>query len=171
MDQIEFGTDGIRQTAGIWPINIIGTQKVGLGVGRYLFETNKKSRVIIGRDTRISGDMLFVALSSGLLSFGIEVIDIGVITTAGIAYLTRAKQADLGIIISASHNHWTENGIKLIGQDGFKLADEIEERIEKYVNENSFSTLQEYGRIYHNEDWVEDYIQYLIKPFKSFDFR
>jgi len=171
MDQIEFGTDGIRQTAGMWPIDVIGAQKVGLGIGRFLIETRKKPRVVIGRDTRISGDMLSCALNSGLLSFGVDVLDIGVITTPGIAYLTRNKNADLGIVISASHNNWTENGIKLIGQDGFKLDENIERIIEKYINEAHRSHLEDFGRIFQQETWVEDYIQYLIKPFSSTDFQ
>ena len=170
MDQIEFGTDGIRQKAGQWPIDVIGAQKVGLGVGRYLHEKYSSPKIVIGRDTRISGDMLCGAINSGLLSYGVDVLDVGVITTPGVAYLTRAKNAEMGIIISASHNHWTENGIKLIGSDGFKLPDDVEQVIERYVNEALCSDMSECGRLLHNDAWTDEYIEHLITPFKKLDF-
>lgn len=168
---IRFGTDGVRETAGKWPIDIVGAQHIGMGVGQYLQEHFENPKVLIGRDTRISGDMLSAAISSGLLSYGVDVVDAGVITTAGVAYLTKNKQFNMGVVISASHNPWTENGIKLIGNDGFKLKDDIEVRVEQYINEASPSTIQEFGFLTHNKDLVEDYIHYLISPFEPMLFK
>jgi phosphoglucosamine mutase len=172
MQPVKFGTDGVRRTAGLFPIDIDGAQQIGLGVGRYLLGIKPKPAVIIGRDTRISGAMLASALSAALMACGIDVVDIGVLPTAGVAYLTHAKQLDLGIIISASHNPWTENGIKLVSASGFKLADADEEKVEAYINEGKPAPgdVHEFGCLLHPESWVEDYIQYLIAPFKGIDY-
>lgn len=170
--KIRFGTDGIRQIVGEWPLNAPGAQQIGLGLGKYLKKVNDNPCVIIGRDTRISGDFLFTSLCSGLLAYGVDVIDVGIITTAGISYLTRTHRMEIGIVISASHNPWTENGIKLIGSDGLKLSNEIEEVIENNVNSDAFdSVINTYGHISRKDEWVEEYIQYLIAPFKDLPFK
>ncbi len=128
-----FGTDGIRGIA-----NQELTPELAFKVGRYggyiLTKDSKNPKVLIGRDTRISGDMLEAALISGLLSVGIEVMRLGVITTPGVAYLTKANSAEAGIMISASHNPVEDNGIKIFGPDGFKLTDEQENEIEELLN-------------------------------------
>lgn len=130
---IHFGTDGIRGIA-----NQELTPELAFKVGRYggyiLTKDSKNPKVLIGRDTRISGDMLEAALISGLLSVGIEVMRLGVITTPGVAYLTKANSAEAGIMISASHNPVEDNGIKIFGPDGFKLTDEQENEIEELLN-------------------------------------
>jgi len=126
-----FGTDGVRGIAnkGLTPELAF---KLGRCGGYVLTKDKKEGRpkVIIGRDTRISGPMLEGALSAGLLSIGVEVMRLGVISTPGVAYLTRALGADAGVMISASHNPVEDNGIKFFGGDGFKLSDEMEEEIE-----------------------------------------
>lgn len=164
---IRFGTDGVRESAGKWPIDIVGAQHIGMGVGQYLKEHYQQPKVLIGRDTRISGDMLSAALSAGLLSYGVDVVDAGVITTAAVAYLTKKYPFNMGVVISASHNPWTENGIKLIGHDGFKLNDAIEKGIEGYINEARPSDIKEFGFLTRDASLVEDYIQYLVAPFSK----
>ncbi len=178
MQTIRFGTDGVRESAGKWPIDIDGAQRIGLGVGKYLKEqgvlteaAGGKPTVIIGRDTRISGDMLSSALSCGLLSYGVHVVDVGVIPTAGVAYLAKKHHFSMGVVISASHNPWTENGIKLLGSNGFKLSDDVESRVEEYINTAGPSGIQEFGFLSRNEGLVEDYIQYLIAPFSADTFK
>lgn len=170
-NRISFGTDGIRQSVGAWPLTAHGLQQIGLGIGKYLKTVNSKPRVLIGRDTRISGDFLLASLCSGLLAYGVDVVDVGVITTAGVAYLTRRHAMDVGFVISASHNPWTENGIKLMGPSGFKLSDEVEKAIEDNINSASFDpSSKEYGRLATKDEWVEEYVDYLISPFRAFSF-
>lgn len=129
-----FGTDGVRGIA-----NAELTPELAFKIGRaggYVLTKNAKERpkVIVGRDTRISGHMLEGALVAGLLSIGVEVMRLGVISTPGVAYLTRVMNADAGVMISASHNPVQDNGIKFFGPDGFKLTDEQEEEIEKLID-------------------------------------
>ncbi|WP_139492053.1 phosphoglucosamine mutase [Brevibacillus dissolubilis] len=130
-----FGTDGIRGVA-----NAQLTPELAFKVGRvggYVLTRHKqegKPKVVIGRDTRLSGHMLENALIAGLLSVGAEVVRLGVIATSGVSYLTRALGADAGVMISASHNPYPDNGIKFFGGDGFKLNDEVESEIEQYLD-------------------------------------
>lgn len=128
-----FGTDGVRGVA-----NSELTPELAFKLGRcggyVLTKETKQPRVVIGRDTRISGQLLEAALISGLLSIGVEVMRLGVITTPGVAYLTRAIGAQAGVVISASHNPVEDNGIKFFGPDGFKLLDEQEKQIEDLLD-------------------------------------
>ena len=131
-----FGTDGVRGVA-----NQGLTPEMAFKLGRdggYVLTKNKKdgeqAKVLVSRDTRISGQMLEYALISGLLSVGIEVLEVGVITTPGLSYLVRAQGADAGVQISASHNPVEDNGIKFFGSDGLKLSDEMEGEIEKLID-------------------------------------
>jgi len=128
-----FGTDGIRGIA-----NKDLTPELAFKVGRFagyvLTKDVEQPKVMVGRDTRISGYMLEGALIAGLLSVGIEVMRLGVISTPGVAYLTKANSAEAGIMISASHNPVEDNGIKIFGPDGFKLTDEQEEEIEQLID-------------------------------------
>lgn len=132
MLDISFGTDGVRGIA-----NEELTPEVAFKLGRitgYIFtEDEKKPKILIGHDTRISGPMLEGALLAGLLSVGAEVMRLGVITTPGVAYLTKVTNAQAGIMISASHNPYEDNGIKIFGPNGFKLTDEQEEEIERLL--------------------------------------
>ncbi|NJP36152.1 phosphoglucosamine mutase [Alkalicoccus luteus] len=128
-----FGTDGVRGTA-----NTELTPELAFKLGRFggyvLTKETSKPKILIGRDTRISGHMLESALVAGLLSIGAEVMRLGVITTPGVAYLTKALSADAGVMISASHNPVPDNGIKFFGSDGFKLLDAQEDEIEKLLH-------------------------------------
>src|SRR5699024_7009661 len=129
-----FGTDGVRGVAneGLTPELAF---KLGRAGGYVLTKETEKPKIIIGRDTRISGHMLEGALTAGLLSIGAEVMRLGVISTPGVAYLTKSMSADAGIMISASHNPVEDNGIKFFGPDGFKLTDEQEMEIEKLMDQ------------------------------------
>lgn len=129
-----FGTDGVRGIANR-ELTAELAFKLGRCGGYVLTKDVEKPKVVIGRDTRISGEMLEGALVAGLLSVGIEVMRLGVITTPGVAFLTKALGAQAGVMISASHNPVEDNGIKFFGADGFKLLDEQEEQIEYYLEQ------------------------------------
>ncbi|WP_433746365.1 phosphoglucosamine mutase [Falsibacillus pallidus] len=130
-----FGTDGVRGVA-----NTELTPELAFKLGRFggyvLTKNTERPKILIGRDTRISGHMLEGALVAGLLSIGAEVMRLGVISTPGVAYLTKALGAQAGVMISASHNPVADNGIKFFGPDGFKLSDEQEDEIEQYIDMN-----------------------------------
>lgn len=128
-----FGTDGVRGVANVELTPELAF-KLGRVSGYLLGQKSEKPKVIIGRDTRISGEMLEGALVSGLLSVGAEVMRLGVISTPGVAYLTKALSASAGIMISASHNPVEDNGIKFFGPDGFKLSDEQENEMERLLD-------------------------------------
>jgi phosphoglucosamine mutase len=133
LPKIEFGTDGIRGVAGEYPLDPSTVLRIGRAVGAWLRTKTDMPQVLVGRDTRISGNLLLHTLAAGLLSEGVDVVDRGVISTPGIAYLTHLHAFDMGIVISASHNPAEQNGIKLFGADGFKLDDAAEEAIEGLI--------------------------------------
>src|SRR5260370_32858261 len=129
-----FGTDGVRGIANVEPI----TSETALKLGRALAHVLKKTagrhhRILIGKDTRLSGYMLETAMASGICSMGADVLLAGPLPTPGIAFLTRSMRADAGVVISASHNPYQDNGIKFFSREGFKLDDEIEREIETLV--------------------------------------
>ena len=126
-----FGTDGIRGRANHGVLDAATAMKVGQAAGRHFLRGTHKHRIIIGKDTRLSGYMMETALVAGFTSVGMDVIMTGPLPTPAIALLTREMRADLGVMISASHNPYQDNGIKLFGPDGFKLSDEDEEAIER----------------------------------------
>lgn len=132
-----FGTDGIRGKANIEPI----TSELALHLGRaaaYVLHRGKeRPKILLGKDPRISSDMLEAALSSGIVSAGADCLKVGMLPTPGIAYLTRGLESDAGIVISASHNPFDDNGIKFFGPDGFKLSDQTEEEIENALQTNA----------------------------------
>jgi phosphoglucosamine mutase len=125
-----FGTDGIRGRANVGVLTAATAMKVGQAAGRHFLRGGHKHRVVIGKDTRLSGYMMETALVAGFTSVGMDVIMTGPLPTPAIAMLTREMRADLGVMISASHNPFADNGIKLFGPDGFKLSDDDEEAIE-----------------------------------------
>ncbi|HEY2774192.1 MAG TPA: phosphoglucosamine mutase [Candidatus Binatia bacterium] len=129
-----FGTDGIRGTANQEPMTPETVLRLGRAVGRH-FQTasNRRHKILIGKDTRLSGYMIETALEAGLTSMGIDVLLVGPMPTPGIAFLTRSVRADAGVAISASHNPYSDNGIKFFGPDGFKLADSAELAIESLM--------------------------------------
>ena len=169
-----FGTDGIRGTANQWPMTPEMVVKVGQALGYILRQRddnimNGVRRVVIGKDTRLSGYMIEQALASGLNSMGIFVQLVGPLPTPGIGYLTRTMRAAAGIVISASHNAYQDNGIKIFGPDGFKVADDIEKEIERLVLEEDLSqylvTGPEVGRTRRIEDSQGRYIVYVKSTF------
>ncbi len=122
-----FGTDGIRGEVNRWPLTAEFVLRLGQAIAYMIeHEEHSRPRVLIGRDPRQSGCMLESALAAGLMTRGVDVMLVGVITTPGVAYLTRTHHTQLGVMISASHNPFDHNGIKVFGADGFKVPDEIE---------------------------------------------
>src|SRR5947209_6918632 len=128
-----FGTDGIRGVAGEFPLTPASTYVIGRALGHDLVRNNPKARAVIGQDTRESSQWIADRLLQGLASHGVAVESAGVITTPGIAYLARLRNFDAGVVISASHNPWTDNGIKVFSGDGYKLPDERELAIEQEI--------------------------------------
>src|SRR5881398_361819 len=128
-----FGTDGIRGVAGEYPLDGSTVFAIGRALGDHLSYGRRRPRVVIGQDTRESSGWIADAVAVGLASAPAEISSAGVITTPGIAFLTRELGFDAGVVISASHNPWTDNGIKVFGGDGYKLSDEIELSIEKEI--------------------------------------
>src|SRR5690348_2889477 len=128
-----FGTDGIRGLANSHPMTPEIAMKVGMAAGRLFTRGEHRHRVVIGKDTRLSGYMIESALVSGFTSVGMDVFQFGPLPTPAVAMLTRSLRADLGVMISASHNPFHDNGIKIFGPDGFKLSDEDEAAIEALV--------------------------------------
>src|SRR5215472_3177155 len=129
-----FGTDGIRGTANLEPITADMALRVALAAGAQFTRGDHRHRVLIGKDTRLSCYMLEYALTSGFLAAGMDVLLTGPLPTPAIAMLTRAMRADVGVMISASHNPFDDNGIKLFGPDGYKLSDEVEHGIERLID-------------------------------------
>src|SRR5271167_2693815 len=128
-----FGTDGIRGVAGEFPLTRGSVYWIGRALGHDLVRVNAKPRVVIGQDTRVSSRWIADRFLQGLASVGVETRSAGVITTPGVAYLTRSERFDAGVVISASHNPWTDNGIKIFSSDGYKLPDAHELAIEKEI--------------------------------------
>jgi phosphoglucosamine mutase len=128
-----FGTDGIRGVAGEFPLTLESTYLIGRALGHDLVRTNPKPRVVIGQDTRESSRWIADRVALGLASIGVEVHSAGVITTPGVAYLARSRGYAAGVVISASHNPWTDNGIKVFSSDGYKLPDARELAIEHEI--------------------------------------
>jgi phosphoglucosamine mutase len=168
-----FGTDGIRGVANTYPM----TPEMALKIGKAaaLIFAGKRSKIVIGKDTRMSGDMLESAVASGVCSMGSDVFLAGILPTPGIAFLTASAGADAGIVISASHNPFYDNGIKIFKDDGYKISDEKESEIERLVlNENMdhlSETVQHTGRIYTMADSGKRYSEFLKKSLpKHIDF-
>ena len=151
-----FGTDGVRGIVNK-DLDIFLATKIGVSAA-YVLGKNKKIKVVIGRDTRISGEMLSFAVTSGLLSMGAEVIDLGIVPTPLVSYLIQKYNADMGVMISASHNPSEYNGIKLFNNLGMKLSDEIEDEIEANLN---IMPDKEIGSYYVEENACTDYIDHL----------
>ncbi len=128
-----FGTDGIRGQTNIYPMTAEIALKVGMAAGHMFTNGDRRHRVVIGKDTRLSGYVIESALVSGFTSVGMDVVQLGPIPTPAVAMLVRSLRADLGVMISASHNPYQDNGIKLFGPDGYKLSDDVEEEIEALV--------------------------------------
>jgi phosphoglucosamine mutase len=128
-----FGTDGIRGRTNEMPMTAAMAQRIGQAAGAHFLRGDHKHRVVIGKDTRLSGYMMETALISGFTSVGMDVVMVGPVPTPAVAMLTQSMRADLGVMISASHNKFVDNGIKLFGPDGYKLSDKDEAAIEKLI--------------------------------------
>jgi phosphoglucosamine mutase len=166
-----FGTDGIRGTVNQGHINGERFFKFGLAAGTYFINQKKsKQTAIIAKDTRLSGYSLEPALVSGLTSAGMHVFTLGPLPTNGLAMLTKKMKANMGIMITASHNPYYDNGLKLFGPDGLKLSDKIENRIEKIIDSQTSTHLSNpsmLGRVKRLEDANENYIKILKTNFKK----
>ena len=158
-----FGTDGIRGIAGE-SLTADLSFKVGKALGKLLTEKKEHPKVVIGRDTRISCDMIEQALTAGLTSTGVNVMTVGTIPTPAIAYLTKTIETDSGIMISASHNPYQDNGIKIFGPDGFKLSDEQELEIESLIDNSEQiknASFDKIGKLYSGNELTQKYIQHI----------
>jgi phosphoglucosamine mutase len=160
-----FGTDGIRGKVNNPPMTPEDVLKIGMAAAHVLTRRHGRNMIIIGKDTRLSGYMIESALTSGICSMGMNVTLTGPIPTPGIAFLTRALRQDAGIVISASHNPFEDNGIKFFSSDGFKLPDELEERIEQLVKDievfNRRPSGADIGKAYRLDDATGRYIEYI----------
>ncbi|MEA3240849.1 MAG: phosphoglucosamine mutase [Pseudomonadota bacterium] len=166
-----FGTDGVRGIANIDPM----TAEMALHIGRATAYICKKKthrhRIVIGKDTRLSGYMIESALVSGICSMGVDVLIVGPMPTPGIAFLTHSMRADAGMVISASHNPFQDNGIKIFSRDGFKLPDQLEETIEKLILNDTIKDLRptadEVGKAFRIDDAIGRYIVFLKNTFPA----
>lgn len=168
-----FGTDGVRGIANK-ELTCDLAYKIGRA-GAYVLTKDKKDvKIVVGMDTRISGDMLEAALVAGICSVGADVLSVGIVPTPAVAYLTRALNAEAGVVISASHNPVEYNGIKFFGSTGYKLNDEVEEEIESYILDGKEVPLnpigEEVGRRTVIDNGTDEYISYLRKSI-SVDFK
>jgi phosphoglucosamine mutase len=170
-----FGTDGVRGTANIEPVTAETALKLGRAAGHVFKSLGSQTRIrgrhsiVLGKDTRLSGYMLENALSSGILSMGVDVLFIGPLPTPGVAYVTRSLRADAGIVITASHNPYDDNGIKFFRADGYKLDDKVEYQIESLVFsgeiENIRPTAEAIGKAVRIDDALGRYIEYAKASF------
>ena len=168
-----FGTDGVRGVANT-ELTCDLAYKLGRAGGYVLAQGKDKVKVIVGKDTRVSGDMLEAALVAGLMSVGCDVVTVGVIPTPGVAYLTKKYEADCGVVISASHNPVEYNGIKFFNKDGYKLDDAVELEIERYIDNiekvDYHPVGENVGRKIFVHNAQRDYIDYL-KSIVNVDFK
>ena len=163
-----FGTDGIRGTANSEPMTAEVALKVGMASAVQFVRGEHRHQVVIGKDTRLSGYLLEPALTAGFISMGMDVVLVGPMPTPGVAMLTRSLRADLGVMISASHNPYEDNGIKLFGPDGFKLSDKTEAEIEARVDSdmsNHMAAPARLGRARRLDDARGRYNQYVKQTF------
>ncbi|MEI6834362.1 MAG: phosphoglucosamine mutase [bacterium] len=164
-----FGTDGVRGLANVYPMSPDMVLRLGQAIGIYFGTRHTKARILIGKDTRRSGYMLEQALCSGICSVGVDAYFLGPLPTPGIAYLTRGMRASAGIVISASHNPFHDNGIKIFSADGYKLPDEVEDELEKLVSDTSLAenspTGAGIGRARRIEDAIGQYAVFLKEQF------
>jgi len=161
-----FGTDGIRGTTNIEPMTAETALRVGQAAGTHFLRGDHRHRVVIGKDTRLSGYMMESAMVAGFTSVGMDVVLLGPMPTPAVAMLTRSMRADLGVMISASHNPFADNGIKLFGPDGYKLSDKAEAAIEKRLEERPrFAKSDMIGRARRIDDARGRYIHFAKATF------
>ena len=160
-----FGTDGVRGIANLEPTTSETALKLGRAVAHVFKRRKGRHQIVIGKDTRLSGYMLESALTSGICSMGVDVLLVGPIPSPGVAFLTRSLRADAGVMISASHNLYQDNGIKFFSNDGFKLPDQLELRIEELILSNEIEhlrpTADEIGKAFRIDDALGRYIEFV----------
>jgi phosphoglucosamine mutase len=166
-----FGTDGVRGVANVHPMTGEMAMQIGRAIAHIFKNTGGRHRIVIGKDTRLSGYMLETALASGICSMGVDVLLVGPMPTPAIAFITHSMRADAGVMISASHNPFYDNGIKIFSHDGFKLPDEMEDKIEGLISSNSIHSLRptarDVGKAFRIDDARGRYIVYLKNTFPS----
>jgi phosphoglucosamine mutase len=164
-----FGTDGIRGTANTEPMTAETALRIAMAAGQQFTRGSHRHLVVIGKDTRLSGYMLEPALTAGFVSVGMDVVLLGPLPTPAVAMLTRSLRADLGVVISASHNPYHDNGIKLFGPDGYKLSDEVEADIERRIVANGkaieLAPPERLGRARRLDDALGRYIEFVKNSF------
>jgi phosphoglucosamine mutase len=165
-----FGTDGVRGVANIHPMTAETALQLGRAAAHLFKHHDRRSRIVIGKDTRLSGYMLESALVAGICSMGVDALLVGPLPTPGIAFLTASMRADAGVVISASHNPYQDNGIKFFARDGFKLPDDIEARLEELVFDPDAidalrPTAAEVGKAFRIDDAVGRYVVFLKNSF------
>lgn len=171
-----FGTDGIRGVANLEPMTSETAMQLGRAAAHLFMRRAGRHQIVIGKDTRISGYMLESALTAGICSMGVDVLLVGPMPTPAIAFLTRSLRADAGVVISASHNAYQDNGIKFFSKDGFKLPDEMEARIEELIVSNEISHLRPtadlIGKAFRIDDAEGRYIEFAKRSLpKDLDFQ
>lgn len=166
-----FGTDGIRGVANVYPMTTELAMQVGRGVAYVSKKGKRRHKILIGKDTRLSGYMLENAIASGICSMGVDIMLVGPLPTPGIAFLTHSMRADAGIVISASHNPFQDNGIKLFGPDGFKLPDQFEQKIEDLIFSDTMDALrptaEQIGKAFRINDSQGRFIVFLKSTFPA----
>ncbi|MGB9628805.1 MAG: phosphoglucosamine mutase, partial [Thermodesulfobacteriota bacterium] len=169
MNRKLFGTDGIRGVANVDPMTGEMAMQLGRAIAHIFKEAKGKHRIVVGKDTRLSGYMLETAIASGICSMGADVWLVGPLPTPGISFITTSMRANAGVVISASHNPYYDNGIKIFSQNGFKLPDEMEQRIEELILTNHLHSLRptanEIGKAHRIEDAIGRYVVFLKNTF------
>jgi len=164
-----FGTDGVRGIANKHPMTTEMAMQLGRAAAYVFKHDDRRSRIVIGKDTRLSGYMIENALAAGICSMGVDVLLVGPLPTPGIAFITASMRADAGVVISASHNPYQDNGIKFFARDGFKLPDDLELKIEDlFFSERIDSlrpTAEEVGKAFRVDDAIGRYIVFLKNTF------
>src|SRR5574339_998780 len=171
-----FGTDGVRGVANLDPMTSEIAMQLGRAAAHLFMRRAGRHQIVIGKDTRISGYMMESALMAGICSMGVDVLLVGPMPTPAIAFLTRSLRADAGVVISASHNPYQDNGIKFFSSDGFKLPDEVEARIEGLIVSEEISHLRPtadlIGKAYRIDDAEGRYIEFVKRSLpKDLDFQ
>lgn len=164
-----FGTDGVRGVANVHPMTTEIAMQIGRAAAYQFKQADRRSRIVIGKDTRLSGYMIENALAAGICSMGVDVLLVGPLPTPGIAFITASMRADAGVVISASHNAYQDNGIKFFARDGFKLPDEKELQIEELILSGKIDDLRptaaEVGKAFRVDDAVGRYVVFLKNTF------
>ncbi len=166
-----FGTDGIRGVANVDPMTGEMAMQLGRAIAHIFKEVKGRHRIVVGKDTRLSGYMLETALASGICSMGADVMLVGPLPTPGIAFITTSMRANAGVVISASHNPYYDNGIKIFSHNGFKLPDEMELRIEELILSNHLHSLRPtasaVGKAHRIDDAIGRYVVFLKNTFPN----